>query len=141
MVVSGQDKIKQQSKEELARIAQVSMNVRQAVRAALPTPPEQFFTMMVPGKVLNLDVSPIFLPQMSWSSPMLMWTCVQQDYTGGFDSKGQPTAPLPPASVQLAEAILCDDMPVLAGVQLGPTGRSVARSYSATLTRLCPAGQ
>ena len=57
MSVSGKDKIKQQSTEELDRIAQISMNVRQAVRNALPAPPEQFFTMMVPGKVLNLDVS------------------------------------------------------------------------------------
>jgi hypothetical protein len=59
MPISGADKIKQQSAEELARIAQISMDVRQAVRNALPAPPEQFFTMMVPGKVLNLDVSPI----------------------------------------------------------------------------------
>jgi hypothetical protein len=56
MVVSGADKVKQQRQEELARIAQVSMTVRQAIRKALPAPPEQFFTMMVPGKVLNFDV-------------------------------------------------------------------------------------
>jgi hypothetical protein len=59
MAISGADKIKQQSEEELARIAQISMDVRQAVRNALPAPPEQFFTMMVPGKVLNLDVGRI----------------------------------------------------------------------------------
>jgi len=57
MATSGKDKIKQQSIEELARIAQISMDVRQAVRNALPAPAEQFFTMMVPGKVLNFDVS------------------------------------------------------------------------------------
>lgn len=59
MPTSGTDKIKQQSAEELARIANISMDVRQAVRNALPAPAEQFFTMMVPGKVLNLDVSPV----------------------------------------------------------------------------------
>ena len=62
MPISGADKIKQQSAEELARIAQISMDVRQAVRNALPAPPEQFFTMMVPGKVLNFDVSCPLLP-------------------------------------------------------------------------------
>ena len=66
MPPSGTDKIQQQSKEELARIAQISMNIRQAVRSALPAPPEQFFTMMVPGKVLNFDVSPVFLCYTSW---------------------------------------------------------------------------
>lgn len=64
-----------------------------------------------------------------------------QDFTEGFDSKGKPTAPVIPNSVQPAQAILCDDMPALSGIQLGPTGRSVARSYAATLTKLCPAGQ
>ena len=59
MTISGADKIKQQSADELARIAQISMDIRQAVRNALPAPAEQFFTMMVPGKVLNLDVSHI----------------------------------------------------------------------------------
>ena len=51
------------------------------------------------------------------------------------------TVPVLPNAVQLAEAVLCDDMPALSGVQLGPTGRSVARSYGATLTKLVPAGQ
>jgi len=59
MAASGKDKIKQQTAEEVARIAQISMDIRQAVRKALPAPPEQFFTMMVPGKVLNLDVRPV----------------------------------------------------------------------------------
>lgn len=49
--------------------------------------------------------------------------------------------PLLPNSVQLNEAMLCDDMPALSGVQLGPTGKSVSRSYAATLSKLCPAGK
>lgn len=72
MPISGADKIKQQSADELARIAQISMDVRQAVRNALPAPAEQFFTMMVPGKVLNLDVSPVVVPGTSSSSRMFM---------------------------------------------------------------------
>jgi hypothetical protein len=117
MTISAADKIKQQGPEQLARIAKISMDIRQAVRDALPAPAEQFFTMMVPGKVLNFD-----------------------DFTTGFDLRGKAITPTTPISVQLAEAILCDDMPALSGVQLGPTGRSVARSYAATLSKLCPAG-
>ncbi|KAF9646801.1 hypothetical protein BDM02DRAFT_2887822 [Thelephora ganbajun] len=117
MAPSAQDKIQQQSKEELDRVARVSLDIRRAVTAALPAPPEQFFTMMVPGKVLNFE-----------------------DFTKGFDAKGKTTTPTLPREVELAQAILCDDMPALSAVQLGPTGRSVARSYSATLSKLCPAG-
>ena len=50
------DKIKKPSAGEVARIGQISMTIRQALRAALPAPAEQFFTMMVPGKVVNFDV-------------------------------------------------------------------------------------
>jgi hypothetical protein len=45
-----------------------------------------------------------------------------------------------PLSVQLEQTILCDDMPPPAGIQLGPTSKSVARSYAVTLNRLVPAG-
>lgn len=76
MPISGADKVKEQSRDQLARIAQISMDIRKAVRAALPAPAEQFFTMMVrsfsgknryicfnhfisqvPGKVVNFDVN------------------------------------------------------------------------------------
>ena len=73
MPISGQDKIKQQSEEELTRITQVSMDVRQVVHNVLPAPAEQFFTMVVPGKVLNLDVSRTIHPCASSSGRMLMW--------------------------------------------------------------------
>jgi hypothetical protein len=59
-----------------------------------------------------------------------------RDYTEGYDAKGKPTAPVPLASVQLAEAILCDDMPALSGVQLGLTSRSASRSYDTTISNL-----
>jgi hypothetical protein len=116
-IPSGADQVKRQSVDEVQRIAQISWQVRQALRASLPAPPEQFFTVMVPGKVLNLN-----------------------DYTGGYDAYGYPTTPILPRDVQLAQAILCDDMPALAGVQLGPTGKSVSRSYAAALDKLTPSG-
>jgi hypothetical protein len=59
------NKIKQQSADELARIAKVSMDIRQAVRKAIPANTEQFFTLMIPGKVVNFDVS-------VWSPPPKM---------------------------------------------------------------------
>lgn len=49
------------------------------------------------------------------------------------------TATLPTVT-ELNQAILCDDMPSLSSVQLGPTGRSVSRSYGATLSKLVPKG-
>ncbi|CCO36198.1 hypothetical protein BN14_10326 [Rhizoctonia solani AG-1 IB] len=93
------------------RIAEISRNIREAVRAALPTPPEQFFTLMVPGKVVDLDMYK-----------------VHEDRV------------ILPLATELNQAILCDDMPVLSTIQLGPTGRSVARSYAATINKLKAAG-
>ncbi|GLB44716.1 hypothetical protein LshimejAT787_1800530 [Lyophyllum shimeji] len=72
---------------------------------------------MIPGKVVNLA-----------------------DYDKGFDADGNQTTAILPTVTQLNQAILCDDMPVLAPVQLGPTGKSVARSYDAALSKLIPAG-
>ena len=72
MPISGQDEIKQQGEEGFVRITRVSMNIRQVVRNVLPAPAEQFFTMMVPGKVLNLDVSRIIRPCASSLGRMLM---------------------------------------------------------------------
>lgn len=50
---------KQQAQEAAAidRIGQISSRIREAVRQALPAPPDQFLTVMVPGKVLNFAVS------------------------------------------------------------------------------------
>jgi hypothetical protein len=55
--ISGAAKVQQQTADELARISDISMNIREALRRSLPAPAEQFFTVMIPGKVLNLDVS------------------------------------------------------------------------------------
>lgn len=59
----------------------------------------------------------------------------------GFDEKtGKQTTIVLPTVTELNQAILCDDMPALSTVQLGPTGRSVSRSYAATLSKLVPNG-
>ena len=42
---------------------------------------------------------------------------------------------------ELNQAVLCDDMPALAAVQLGPTGKAVSRSYAATLSKFTPKGR
>ncbi|KAG6849297.1 hypothetical protein H0H93_009652 [Arthromyces matolae] len=97
------------------RAAQISTQVREALRKALPAPAEQFFTVMVPGKVVNLS-----------------------EYAEGFDDKGNLTNPILPIETERKQAVLCDDMPALAPVQLGPTGKSVARSYSAAISKLIP---
>jgi len=55
--MSAVDKSQVQQADQLARTAQISQNVRHAVRAALPAPPEQFFTLMTPGKVIDFEVS------------------------------------------------------------------------------------
>ncbi|KIK61764.1 hypothetical protein GYMLUDRAFT_996854 [Collybiopsis luxurians FD-317 M1] len=94
------------------RAGEISTKIREALRNALPAPPEQFFTVMVPGKVVDFD---------EYMTP--------SDVTS-----------LLPTRVELAQARLCDDMPALAAVQLGPTGRSVARSYATAISKFVPSG-
>ena len=43
--------------EMVTRTAQVSVQIRKAMRAAIPAPPEQFLTLMIPGKVVDFKVS------------------------------------------------------------------------------------
>ncbi len=59
---------------------------------------------------------------------------------GGFNDQGEMITATLPNETELNQAILCDDMPSLSNVQLGPTGRSVSRSYGATLSKLVPKG-
>lgn len=42
---------------QLERIKDISLSVRDAIRDSLPGPADQFLTMMIPGKSLNLQVS------------------------------------------------------------------------------------
>ncbi|KAK7047177.1 hypothetical protein VNI00_006843 [Paramarasmius palmivorus] len=103
------DTSKQSDMEKAAvqRAGEISVRIREAIRKALPTPAEQFFTVMIPGK----------------------------DYEVPEDANE-----LLPTRIELAQARLCDDMPALGPVQLGPTGRSVARSYATAISKLIPAG-
>ncbi|KAJ7869729.1 hypothetical protein B0H14DRAFT_3083930 [Mycena olivaceomarginata] len=94
------------------RAGEISTKIREALRKSLPAPPEQFFTVMIPGKVVDFE-----------------------EYLAPVDRNS-----LLPTKVELAQARLCDDMPALAAMQLGPTGRSVARSYATAISKLIPAG-
>ena len=132
------DKLKQQEAVSIDRIAEISTRVRDAVRAALPAPMEQFFTIMVPGKVINPGVSQLS-PDHSVVADIDIVTW--QDYIEGFDDEGNPSTTVLPTVTELNQAILCDDMPVLGAVQLGPSGRAVSRSYAATLSKLVPKGE
>lgn len=49
-------KQEEMEKEMMERIATISLRIREAIRATLPSAPEQFFHVMVPGKVVNLEV-------------------------------------------------------------------------------------
>lgn len=120
--------------DPVERTAYISTQIREAIRAALPAPPEQFFTVMVPGKVVNYSVG--FFVQVSRESRLT----IHQDFTAGFDTAGKQITTVLPNVTELNQAVLCDEMPALSAVQLGPTGRSVSRSYAAVLSKLVPAG-
>ncbi|KAJ7912202.1 hypothetical protein B0H13DRAFT_2232562 [Mycena leptocephala] len=83
------------------RAGEISTKIREAL----------FFTVMIPGKVVDFD-----------------------EYLAPVDKNA-----LLPTKIELAQARLCDDMPALAAMQLGPTGRSVARSYATAISKLIPA--
>ncbi|EJF57272.1 hypothetical protein DICSQDRAFT_129594 [Dichomitus squalens LYAD-421 SS1] len=94
------------------RIGDISVKTREAIRASLPTGKEQYLHVMVPGKVVDFN-----------------------DYT--VDKENDV---LILTKVELKQAILCDDMPMLSPIQMGPSGRSVSRSYANTISKLIPAG-
>ncbi|KAB5588665.1 hypothetical protein CTheo_7892 [Ceratobasidium theobromae] len=98
---------------DVARIADISYQIRDAINKALPTPLEQFLTIMIPGKVVNFE-----------------------DYV-----VDQANSAILPTKIELNNAILCDDMPTLSTIQMGPTGRSVARSYATAISKLVSAGK
>ena len=75
---------------------------------------------------LDIRIAVILILNVRRTSPM----------TGTTRATPKPSYPC----VQLTGAILCGDMFTLGGAQLGPTGRSVAQRYSATLRKRCPTG-
>jgi hypothetical protein len=48
---------KGQTNDLVGRVAPVSMQIGQGVRAVIPVPPEQYLAPTTPRKVLDLDVS------------------------------------------------------------------------------------
>jgi len=50
----------QQQSDAVKRIGNISSKIREAIRQALPTPQEQFMTVMVPGKVVNFGMFDIY---------------------------------------------------------------------------------
>lgn len=51
------NKIGQPNPRDIAQTSNISYQIRQAIRDALPSPAEQFLTMMIPGKVVNFEVN------------------------------------------------------------------------------------
>ncbi|KAF8600740.1 hypothetical protein BDV93DRAFT_425680, partial [Ceratobasidium sp. AG-I] len=100
----------QLERDAVNRILDISIKIREAIRNSLPTPVEQVLTVMVPGKVVNLD-----------------------DYV--ID----PQDIALPLTTQLNQSILCDDMPTMSTIQIGPTGKSVAASYNRLIGTLVTA--
>ena len=49
---------KDQEEAVVSRIGVISAEIRTAISDALPAPHEQFFTVLVPGKVVNFAVRP-----------------------------------------------------------------------------------
>jgi hypothetical protein len=47
-----------QEKNAIERIGDISVKIREGIRKALPTGSEQYLHVMVPGKVVDYDVSP-----------------------------------------------------------------------------------
>lgn len=135
MSMDSDKKLADMDDKALKRTAEMSVKIREAIRAALPTPPEQFLTVMVPGKVVNFDVSNALLQKPINSN--FADTCL---FFKEFVIDKDPEALLS-TRVELAQARLCDDMPALGAVQLGPTGRSVSRSYANAISKLVPAGE
>lgn len=61
--------------------------------------------------------------------------------TGFNKETGETETILLPLVTELNQAILCDDCPTLSAIQMGPTGKSVARSYASALQKLAPVGE
>ncbi|KAK4228622.1 hypothetical protein QBC38DRAFT_523461 [Podospora fimiseda] len=97
----------------VASTTRVSQTIREALQATLPTAPEQLLTVQVPG--VSIDCNP--------EGPY-WWNPKEHAET--------------PHRVKVNEARLVDGMVPLSKLMLGPTGKSVARSYAAALDMLIP---
>ncbi|RVD81439.1 uncharacterized protein DFL_009303 [Arthrobotrys flagrans] len=103
-----------QKEQAITQIANDSKLLRNAIAAAIPVAPEQFFTVSIPGTVID----------------------VRYLKNGGTVVYDQETAIVPPFAVRQAEARLVDTIMPLANI--GNMGESVARSYNRALDGLLP---
>ncbi|KAK3998231.1 hypothetical protein QBC44DRAFT_363760 [Cladorrhinum sp. PSN332] len=101
------------AEQMVANAAKVSQNIREALQATLPVAPEQLMTAQVPGVVIDCNPEGPY-----W------WNPKEHAET--------------PHRVKVNEARLVDGMVPLSKLMLGPTGKSVARSYAAALDMLIP---
>ncbi|RTE76712.1 hypothetical protein BHE90_008799 [Fusarium euwallaceae] len=106
------------NKEEMAasmaaQAAAVSKSIREALQASFPVAPEQLMTVQVPGTVIN-----------SGKNGGYWWNENEHAET--------------PHTVRVNEARLVDGMIPLSKIMMGPTGKSVSRSYAAALDMLIP---
>jgi hypothetical protein len=93
--------------------AKVANTIREALQASLPVAPEQLMTVQIPGVVIDCDEAGPY-----WWNP--------RDHAET------------PHRLKANEARLVDGMVPLSKIMLGPTGKSVARSYAAALDMLIP---
>lgn len=122
------------AKAAVDHISAISYQIREAIRAALPGPLEQTLTIMVPGKVVNFGKA-IYIFVLPVKH---LYLCVHSFSIEDYEILSHEH--IVPLHVELSQARLCDDMPVIAPVQLGPSGRSVARSYVDAISKLVSDG-
>ncbi|KAH7268206.1 hypothetical protein B0J15DRAFT_578227 [Fusarium solani] len=96
-----------------AQAAAVSKSIREALQASFPVAPEQLMTVQVPGTTINSSKN------------------------GGYWWNENEHAETP-HTVKVNEARLVDGMIPLSKIMMGPTGKSVSRSYAAALDMLIP---
>ncbi|KAK4183746.1 hypothetical protein QBC35DRAFT_418305 [Podospora australis] len=106
----------QMQQDAITQIANVSTLLRQAIQAQIPTAPEQYMSIAIPGTTIDV-----------------------RDVTeGGTFVYGKEYSAFPPISTRQAESRLVDNMCPLSFVMVGNTGKSVSRSYSRALDGLVP---
>ncbi|KAH8144641.1 uncharacterized protein LAJ45_11350 [Morchella importuna] len=96
------------------QLGKLALQIRKAIVASLPTARDQFLTISMPGRIIDTTPGGEFVPQTT--------------YSASGDNKRK-----------VNEAKLVDSMVPLSTVMLGPSGKSVSRSYLSALDHLVPA--
>ena len=149
MATSGKGKEAKQRKEELDSIARISLDIRKAVIATLPAPPEQFLTLNAPGKVLNFKVRGItsvrrrfsLLQPHSRTLPMggtRMATLKMLYHLSAFSSMRPSFATTCPPSAVSSSVQLADLFPAVTARRLASSARLVGVSLGSCVPFLIP---